>query len=327
MKTALVTTLRNAQATLDYFVAYHLSAGFDHLFLFFDDPDDPGFEQYRYHPAITAVRHDALLRRQWLNTRAAFENYAFADREVMARQIMNAGLALQMALRKGIDWLLHIDADELFHTPTESVNEHFAGLSRQGIQVASYLNHEAIPERTSIQNFFIEVSLFKKNRGLFTHQQTDWFRSQFNTHIPYFHFYSNGKAAAVVSQTTHPLGVHAFEADREPVLLTNGPVILHFPCCGFEHFLAKYRTLGRFGDKWFNRGEAIDQVAPTHSWSRDVVQTQNEDRIRDFYNEVFIDRFEHLKAKCLEEGIFVRIALPKLDQFVGSLRTETDYLL
>ena len=323
MKTALVTTLRNAGATLDYFVAYHLSVGFDHLFLFFDDPDDALFERFEGHPAITAVKNTARLRRRWLQTRSAAENYPFADREVMARQILNADVAVQMALHSDIDWLLHIDADELFYSPTESVADHFAGLSARGVEVARYLNHEAIPETSRVRNFFTEVSLFKRNRNAFTPQQANWFRNHFDGQGLYFSFYDNGKAAGRVTGLTRPLGVHAFEVTTKPICQTRGPVILHFPCCGFDQFLAKYQTLGHFGDKWFDRGEAITEVAPVHGWSRDVVQAGDEARIRGFYDEVFIRRFECVKDACLREGIFVRVQLPALSQLTHGPLAET----
>ncbi|ADB36946.1 glycosyltransferase family 2 protein [Spirosoma linguale] len=322
MKTSIVTTLRNADATLDYFIAYHLSIGFDHLFLFFDDPDDPGFARYEHNPAITVRRHDASLRRQWLRTRAASDYYVFADREVMARQVMNVDLALQMAQDAGIDWLLHIDADELFYTPNQSVSEHFTDLASQGICVARYLNHEAIPETDRIQNFFAEVSLFKRNRETLTQRQVNWLKSNLTKQTPYFSFYKNGKAAAVVSPNTYPDGVHEFESVKMPTLLTNGPYILHFPCCGFDHFLDKYRTLGWFPDRWFECGKAIEQIIPVHSWSRDVVQTGDMERIKAFYNQLFIHRFEHLKEAALQAGVFVRIKLPSLGQLSPAQPTE-----
>ncbi len=53
-------------------------------------------------------------------------HFQYRDREVMARQVLNAGVAVQMCLERGIDWLLHIDHDELFVSGHDSVQEHFA---------------------------------------------------------------------------------------------------------------------------------------------------------------------------------------------------------
>ncbi|MCK8495291.1 glycosyltransferase family 2 protein [Spirosoma sp. RP8] len=327
MKTSLVTTLRNADTTLDYFINYHLSIGFDHLFLFFDDPDDKGFIRYEHHPSITAIKHDTVLRNLWLQTRSAIDNYAFADREVMARQVMNVDLALQMAQEAGIDWLLHIDVDELFYSPNQSVWEHFNELSSRGISVARYFNHEANPETDCIQNYFGEVSLFKRNRETLTKYQSNWLLNNLNSLTPYFNFYKNGKSAAITNSSTLPDGVHGFESINESVLLTNGPFILHFPCCGFDHFLAKYRTLGQFSDKWFNCGEVIEHIIPVHSWSRDVVQTNDIARIKAFYDQIFIHKVEHVKDAALQAGVFERIKLPSMSQLLTSQPSKVATLL
>lgn len=48
-RAALVTTLRGAAPVLDSFIRYHLARGFAHLYLFFDDPDDPALALARRH--------------------------------------------------------------------------------------------------------------------------------------------------------------------------------------------------------------------------------------------------------------------------------------
>ena len=113
-KVAIATTLRDAGAMLDSFVAYHLGIGFSHLFLFFDDPADPGLQRFASHPNVTAIAHDDHLRALWAGLPEYRAGHEFADREVMARQVFNAALAMDLARQKGCDWLLHIDADELF---------------------------------------------------------------------------------------------------------------------------------------------------------------------------------------------------------------------
>ena len=46
--------------------------------------------------------------------------------QLTARQLCNVKVALSMARREGIAWLLHIDADELFHPPKSDARAHFA---------------------------------------------------------------------------------------------------------------------------------------------------------------------------------------------------------
>ena len=112
-KIAIVTTLRDAGLVLDSFIQYHLAIGFDHLFLFFDEPNDPSLDRARQYEAVTAIENDDSLRRQWEASRLfALDSglRRFVDKEVMGRQELNAGLAVQMAVEKKIDWLLHIDS-------------------------------------------------------------------------------------------------------------------------------------------------------------------------------------------------------------------------
>ncbi len=162
-RAAIVTTLRNADEFLDDFVAHHLAAGFEHMFLFFDDPADPGLERARRWDRVSAVAHDDALAARW---RAGRLHGVLGDQishEVMARQILNCDLAISDAAKLGIGWLLHIDADELFHAPERSAPEHFAEMAARGIDNVVYFNFESLPEAETIGNFFREVTLFKKN--------------------------------------------------------------------------------------------------------------------------------------------------------------------
>lgn len=54
----------------------------------------------------------------------------FVNEEVQARQEVNAEIALNLCLDLGIDWLLHIDSDELFYS--EKVNSDCEGLRVKG---------------------------------------------------------------------------------------------------------------------------------------------------------------------------------------------------
>src|SRR5215469_6029626 len=160
-RAAIVTTLRNAGSVLDSFIGYHLSIGFGHLYLFFDDPNDPDLPRLAGNPAITAIAHDADLRNRWRELPQYREQSAFLDREVMARQVLNTEVAMEMARGDGFAWLLHIDSDELFYSPYESAAAHFQSLENQAFETVQYMNYEAVPERDEIGDFFREVDLFK----------------------------------------------------------------------------------------------------------------------------------------------------------------------
>jgi len=345
-RAAIVTTLRDAGATLDSFIGYHLAVGFERLYLFFDDPADPSVEVARRYPQVTAVVGDEALRSRWKETRLYAKNRRmrrYAEREVMARQALNAGLAIEMALRERIEWLLHIDSDELFYSPAASVGEHFAGLTARGVRHVTYPNYEAVPESAEIGDYFREVTLFKKSPWQLPPEKGPGADADAPHH---FFYYYEGKSAARLCEGLIPRGVHEFwlpdhqrvgfrlrlllRRSRVGQLLgrhtgpgraqarpprqghdgpVRGPVILHYPCCGFEHFYRKYLTLGPFPDKWFGKYD-ISRRVPFHLEARDAVQRGDETAARSFYERRrgISDRGQ--VERLISEGLLCRITQP-----------------
>ncbi|MBO0719201.1 MAG: glycosyltransferase family 2 protein [Blastocatellia bacterium] len=313
MTVAIVTTLRNPPA-LDSWIRYHLAVGFDHLFLFFDDPDEPLIQ----HPQVTAISHDKELRRKWLKSLAyaKFEYFHhYIDREAMARQILNCDVAIRLALERRIQWLLHIDADELFYSPDESVQDHFQALTEANVRQVIYPNHEALPERAEIENPFLETTLFKLNRhwqtgGVYSREQIALIKSVPQLAERFFLFYTSGKAAAMVTEGLLPNGVHRFEGGS---MVATQQVILHYPICGFEQFWSKYTALGRFADQWFGQVD-IQSVEPFHLEARDIVAAGDRDRAREFYMERVVLDDQQVINRLINAGALARICLNHLQR-------------
>lgn len=212
----VVTTVKNFAALAESWCTYHLSIGFAHLYIYFDDPaelDGLGLASRFPSDRLTAVPHDSRLRKEWarLPHRAA-ELVPHAACEVQTRQQLNARHAMHLAVARGLDWLLHIDADELFYPgPSMSAPEHFAELSRRGAATFCYMNYEAVPEAHGVRDPFREVSLFKRSleviaRTAEAREAVDfWAARQSGS---FFYYYDNGKAAARVLAETTPLSVH-----------------------------------------------------------------------------------------------------------------------
>ena len=202
MRAAMVTTLRGAAPVLDSFIRYHLALGFAQLYLFFDDPEDPAIALARRFEGsgVTVAVHGPELEEEWQCVQFGYFAPHLAS-EVMGRQCLNVEVAVQWALAAGHDWLLHIDADELFYCPGQDAGSHFARLAAQEIDRAVYPNLEAIAETIDVCDFFCEVTLFKTNRntlpgGQFNAAQAA-LAARFRQFPPHFFlFYSNGKSAA-----------------------------------------------------------------------------------------------------------------------------------
>ena len=295
VKLALVSTVRDVAAVIDSFIRYHRAIGFDRLYLFFDDADDPAADQAEAYPEAVVWRRGPALHRRWEQTRRYRSHHVgpFIDTEVQARQILNAAVALDLARAEGIDWLLHLDGDELFFPGAATLQDHFAGLDAAGLPGACYLNLEAIPEQETIADFFRTATLFKRNRtgaAPLTPEQHALLASIPQLPPRFFHFYHGVKSAARVQAGLEPFGVHYFRLPTGALdhHATNGPVILHYACCGFDHFWNKYRALGAFADRWFERQDIRTSIGDTHLDARDVVATGDRARARDFYRRRFV---------------------------------------
>ena len=315
---AIVTTLKNAGAVLDSFVAYHLAIGFTHLFLFFDDPDDPDLPRIAVHPNVTAIAHDARLRDGWRSLPQYAEQAPHVGSEVMARQVLNVELAMQLAREAGFEWLLNIDSDELFFSPAESAADHFASLSRHPIETMVYLNYEAAPERDDVVDFFQEVDLFKVppelNPRPITADVVRAVKATPHFNPDFFHFYGSGKSAVRLSAPgMQPDGVHAF-VRRTGEWLSAGSKrhsILHYACCGFDAFWNKYVTLGRFSDKWWDTYDIAASIGRFHLDARDVVATGDRELARAFYRARIAMTGKKQVDYLLAMGVLARFSQPR----------------
>lgn len=313
---AIVTTLRDSAAVIESFVAYHRAIGFDHIFLFFDDPDDPSLGWARGQPHVTAIPRDGALREAWSKLSRYAENAAHTEREVMARQVLNVQHAMNLARAKGLKWLLHIDADELFYAPDGDAAAHFAWLETTPIETVSYANFEAVPETEETGDFFRAVTLFKKPKLLRAPPSADAkaLIDRSGQLAPnFFHFYDNGKSAVRLNaEGMLPKGVHSFvRPGKYASAQSPQQFILHYACCGFEAFWQKYQTLGRFADQWWNKYDIVASIGPFHLQARDAVMTGDVEQARRFYRErVMIDDSE-LVAALMRHNLLARIDAPQ----------------
>ena len=315
---AIATTLKNAGNVLDSFIAYHLAIGFEHIFLFFDDAADPGIGRAATYPKVTAIAHDAALRQRWRALPQYEEQAPFIDREVMARQVLNVELAMQLAREGGFEWLLNIDSDELFFSPDEPATAHFDALNKQPIETIAYLNYEALPERDDIGDFFREVDLFKVppelNRRPITADVARAVKATPQFNPDFFNFYGTGKSAVRLSALgMRPNGVHGFvrRSGQWQAAESRRHSILHYACCGFDAFWTKYVTLGRFSDSWWEKYDIAASIGRFHLDARDVVARGDREAARAFYRRrVAMEDINRVDA-LIALGVLARFPQPR----------------
>lgn len=347
IKVGLVCTLVNAEQVLHSFLRYHLGLGFDRIFLFFDRATDPALAIAQEYAQVTAWVRDGDLEQRWQACRLYQQEAQVRDyvqQEVMARQQLNVELAIAACKEQGVDWLVHIDVDELFYLPDESLQAHFSRLTRMGLDNLIYPNWEGVPEQMEIGDYFQEVTLFKRKPLKYSRAQRHFLARQPKVvgHRLY-HFYENGKSAGRIGPDLLPHGVHGFATYRYSQraslrLLEKGgwfklreikrevleylgiqlprrrkalgnAAILHYPCCGFQQFWDKYVTLGDFPDTWFGK----TRIAKTISMqveARDVVNKAGRAAAQAFYHQRFVYGDAAEVQEWMDQRLMVRITQP-----------------
>ena len=172
-----------------------------------------------------------------------------------ARQTLGASVALEAARGDELggaplDWLLHLDADELFFLQGAGrggamLGEHFATASSSGLCLLRYVNHEWLRlDRPGAS------PCFKLNPRLGAARLGTVGWSKLVSHLrmaqsdprPYFTGYFNGKSAVAVSAGAAAAGVHGWSLvdPGGSSRFLAGPSVLHFHFGSPTAFTRKY---------------------------------------------------------------------------------------
>ena len=113
-----------------------------------------------------------------------------------------------------------------------------------------------------------------------------------------------------------PTGVHDFQhPEAEPFYATTptDPVILHYTCCGFQHFWNKFTTLEQVYEQgrevWWGK-EMTPLAGPFYLDAREVVSRGDKQAARDFYQRRYVIADEAIIDELMEQGLCCRILEP-----------------
>lgn len=277
-RVGLVCTTHRVGEGLERWCRYHLGVGASHLLLVIDDTALPNAVARAGEMAaaidrdrieIWAPAEAAERRRALAGVQPGFEALAraadggAATHAVAARQTLNATAALRAA-RCGdlhgvpLDWLLHLDADELFHLEGRDrggadLNEHFAAAAAAGHRALRYANHELLLSSGSAgpPRFKLNPRLAAIRLGpVGWRRMVEQLGMEQDGPRPYFRAYWNGKAAVRVAAGRAAAGVHGWSIEggaggpgEEPCRVLLGPSILHFHLPTAGAFRDKYLTV------------------------------------------------------------------------------------
>ncbi|KAL6776982.1 hypothetical protein ACKKBF_B19730 [Auxenochlorella protothecoides x Auxenochlorella symbiontica] len=255
-RVAVVTTsgvdLRGVRREVLPWLQYHTEMGVSRFYIVYNGHDAAAVQ------ALETIRHVRLIHvhEPWAKgvDSALVELYSGLSRQwkgrpgnyaLMVTQGFGEHEGLRRAKEDGMQWLLHLDPDELVQ-PGDASGSLAEVLGRVPPHVASlrFMNFEGQSEAGDVVNRYEQVTLFRVHKHFIT-PEAHWYRSRFKlgASTSFLLLYANGKAAVRVDAPgVRHLGPHFWTGDPSPRwqsadnpggeftnLVSDDSVILHYP--------------------------------------------------------------------------------------------------
>ncbi|CAL0310610.1 unnamed protein product [Lupinus luteus] len=250
--------------------------------------------------------------RIWNETWLASFFYKPCNYELFVKQSLNMEMAIVMARDSGVDWIIHLDTDELIHpagTEEYSLSRLLSDVPRN-VDMVIFPNYESSVERDDIKEPFSEVSMFKKN---YDHLPKDVYFGNYGEatrgNPNYFLTYGNGKAAARIQDHLRPNGAHRWhnymKTPKEVKL--EEAAVLHYTYPKFSDLTSRRDRCGCKPTKEdvkrcfmldFDRSAFI------------IASTATEEEMHQWYRERVVWTDKTLNLKLMKKGILTRINAP-----------------
>ncbi|XP_015055245.1 glycosyltransferase-like At2g41451 [Solanum pennellii] len=250
--------------------------------------------------------------RIWNETWLAGFFYQPCNHELFVKQTLNMEMAIVMAREAGVDWIIHLDTDELMHpagTSEYSLRKLLADIP-EDVDMVIFPNYESSVERDDVKEPFSEVSMFKKNYDHLTKEMYFGSYKEATRGNPnYFLTYGNGKSAARVQDHLRPNGAHRWHNYmKSPKEIKLGEAaVLHYTYPKFSDLTSRRDRCGCKPTKEdvkrcfmleFDRAAFI------------IASTLTEEEMLDWYREHVVWTDKTLIQKLIKKGILTRIYTP-----------------
>ncbi|GFS36956.1 elongation defective 1 protein [Actinidia rufa] len=250
--------------------------------------------------------------RIWNETLLASFFYKPCNYELFVKQSLNMEMAIIMAREAGMDWIIHLDTDELLHPAGAreySVRQLLADVPRN-VDMVIFPNYESSVERDYIKEPFSEVSMFKKN---FDHLPKETYFGNYKEatrgNPNYFLTYGNGKSAARIQDHLRPNGAHRWHNYMKTPneIKLDEAAVLHYTYPKFSDLTSRRARCGCKPTKEdvkrcfmleFDRAAFI------------IASTATEEEMLHWYREHIVWTDRALNMKLLKKGILTRIDAP-----------------
>ncbi|XP_039122564.1 glycosyltransferase-like At2g41451 [Dioscorea cayenensis subsp. rotundata] len=250
--------------------------------------------------------------RIWNETWLAGFFYKPCNYELFVKQSLNMEMAIVMARDAGMDWIIHLDTDELIH-PAGSQEYSLKRLLSDvpnNVDMVIFPNYESSIEKDDIKDPFSEVSMFKKNYDhLLKETYFGMYKEATRGNPNYFLTYGNGKSAARIQDHLRPNGAHRWHNYMKTPneIKLEEAAVLHFTYTKFSDLTSRRDRCGCKPTKEdvkrcfmldFDRSAFI------------IASTATEEEMLRWFREHVVWTDKELNLKLMRKGILTRIYAP-----------------
>ncbi|AES81301.1 hypothetical protein MtrunA17_Chr7g0256941 [Medicago truncatula] len=250
--------------------------------------------------------------RIWNETWLSSFFYKPCNYELFVKQSLNMEMAIVMARDSGMDWIIHLDTDELIHpagTQEYSMRQLLSDVPGN-VDMVIFPNYESSVERDDITEPFSEVSMFKKN---YDHLPKDVYFGNYKDatrgNPNYFLTYGNGKSAARIQDHLRPNGAHRWHNYMKTPneIKLEEAAVLHYTYTKFSDLTSRRDRCGCKPTK--------DDVKRCFMLDFDraafiIASTATEEEMLQWYRERIVWTDKTLNMKLMRKGILTRIYAP-----------------
>ncbi|GMH27028.1 hypothetical protein Nepgr_028871 [Nepenthes gracilis] len=260
----------------------------------------------------TELEEQQARSRIWNETWLASFFYKPCNYELFVKQSLNMEMAIVMARNDGVEWIIHLDTDELIHPAggrEYSLRQLLLDIPKN-VDMVVFPNYESSVERDDVKDPFSEVSMFKKN---YDHLPKDTYFGMYKESTRgnpnYFLTYGNGKSAARIQDHLRPNGAHRWHNYMKTPneIKLEEAAVLHFTYAKFSDLTSRRDRCGCKPTKEdvkrcfmleFDRAAFI------------IASTATEEEMLNWYREHIVWGDKALNLKLLRKGILTRIYAP-----------------
>lgn len=245
MRFATASLVKAPPQVLVEWAAYHLNSGIDEMHIFFDDPQDPAIALLEPHPSITCYRCDAQFWRDLVEPmKREVPDVVPEKQHIMLRYLLGR-------TDLNIDWLAHIDSDELIWAPGD-LRTALHQQCREGLDHVQMLPLEAVPPRPQMQDPFREVTVFKEHKPKeYVEARERGVTAPFRTG-KLFRGHRRGKAlvrfGAIKTMRVHGPTLGTLASGRIASETADDLWILHYDAGSFDEWFTKWQNFAVYGD-------------------------------------------------------------------------------